>query len=101
MSSFKSSWPVFLGFIAIGVIFGVVLTSGFDFDNKTYADETSTQTIYSESSTEVPPVQETLNSGNYNPSTYFVDVVKRVKPSIVTISTSKNVKIPNNPANLV
>jgi serine protease Do len=97
MSSFKSSWPVFLGFIAIGVIFGVVLTSGFDFDNKTYADETSTQTIYSESSTEVPPVQETLNSGNYNPSTYFVDVVKRVKPSIVTISTSKNVKIPNNP----
>ncbi len=34
MSGFRNTWPMFLGFIAIGVIFGVVLTSGFNFDKK-------------------------------------------------------------------
>ena len=94
MSSFKSSWPVFLGFIAIGVIFGVVLTSGFNFDNKSYADENDKETIYTESNAEPGNTQETLTVGNYNPNAFFVDVVKKVKPSIVTIYTKKNVKIP-------
>lgn len=97
MYSFKNSWPMFLGFIAIGVIFGVVLTSGFNFDNKSYADENNKQSIYTESNIESAVNQETLTSGNYNPSTFFVDVVKKVKPSIVTVYTTKNVKIPNSP----
>jgi serine protease Do len=97
MSSFKSSWPMFLGFIAIGVIFGVVLTSGFNFDNKSYADQSNKETIYTESNSEPSITQETLTAGNYNPNAFFVDVVKKVKPSIVTVYTKKNVKIPNSP----
>ncbi len=41
MSNLKNSWPMFLGFIAIGVIVGVVLTSGLDIDSKSYADKDS------------------------------------------------------------
>jgi serine protease Do len=87
-----------LGFIAIGAIIGVVLTSGFDFDNKTYADDDAVATkIYSEPVTESPEPQQSLNSGNFNPNTVFVDVVKKVKPSIVTIYTKKSVRVPDNP----
>ncbi len=64
---------------------------------KDYADETDVPAIYTESTPEQSPGQQTINTGNFNPGNAFVDVVKKVKPSIVTISTSKNVKVPNSP----
>ncbi|MCK5032570.1 MAG: Do family serine endopeptidase [Calditrichia bacterium] len=94
MSGIKDSFPVVLGLIAIGVIVGVVFTTGFNIDNKGFADKTESATIYSE----VSQVEETsVTTSNFNPGTMFVDVVKRVRPAIVTIYTTKNVKIPNNP----
>jgi serine protease Do len=98
MSNIRNSWPMLLGFIAIGAIIGVVLTSGFDFDNKTYADnEKAVPKIYAETAPESPEPQESLTSSNFNPNTIFVNVVKRVKPSIVTVYTKKSVKVPDNP----
>ncbi len=38
-----------------------------------------------------------MDVGTFSPNTSFVEVVKKVKPSIVTIYTTKNVKVPNNP----
>jgi len=101
MSNFRSSWPMLLGFIAVGAIIGVVLTSGFNFDSKSYADKGDNLTIYTETSVEneSTPVQESLNMGNYNPNQVFVNAVKKVKPSIVTIytTTTKSVRVPDNP----
>jgi serine protease Do len=97
MSNFKNSWPVFLGFIAIGVIVGVVLTSGLDIDSKSYADKSGHEKIYAEPSAPEEVTQEPVTIGNFNPNAVFVEVVKKVKPSIVTIYTTKNVKIPDNP----
>ena len=94
MSGMKDSFPIILGLVAIGVIIGVVFTTGFNIDNKSYADKSETPTIY----TEVSQKEETpVTVSNFNPSKMFVDVVKEVRPAIVTIYTTKNVKIPNNP----
>jgi len=94
MSGMKNSFPVILGLVAIGIIIGVVFTTGFNVDNKGFADKNETSTIYNEISQE----EETpVTVSNFNPGTMFVDVVKRVRPAIVTIYTTKNMKVPNNP----
>jgi serine protease Do len=94
MSGMKNSFPIILGLIAIGVIVGIVFTTGFNVDNKGFADKNETSTIY----TEVSQQDETpVTVSNFNPGTMFVDVVKRVRPAIVTIYTTKNVKVPNDP----
>ena len=94
MSGIKDSFPVILGLIAIGVIVGVVFTTGFNIDNKGFADKSEVTTIYKEVSQED---ETAVTASNFNPGTMFVDVVKRVRPAIVTIYTTKNVKVPNNP----
>ena len=94
MSGMKDSFPIILGLVAIGVIIGVVFTTGFNVDNKGFADKSETPTIYTEISQEG---KTPVTASNFNPGTMFVDVVKRVRPAIVTIYTTKNVKVPNNP----
>jgi len=81
----------------MGVIIGVVLTTGFNIDSKSIAEHNNSKTIYTESSDSDNDPQGTVNAGNLNPGNAFVDVVKRVKPAIVTIYTTKNVKVPENP----
>ena len=97
MANFRNSWPMFIGFIAIGAIIGVVLTSGFNFDSKSYADKADSEKIYQESSEPETMAQESETAIRSNPNTAFVEVVKKVKPTIVTIYTTKNVKAPDNP----
>jgi serine protease Do len=95
MSKSSSSAPLFLGMIAIGIIIGVVLTSGFNIDMKSHASEKTSNTVYTEG--EMDGAQTKLTTSNYNPNQGFVDVVKQVRPTIVTIYTTTNVKIPSNP----
>jgi len=92
MANFRNSVPLIFGFIAMGIIIGVVLTTGFNIDSKSIADQNDPNTIYTESIESPDDPQESSNPGNG-----FVDVVKRVKPAIVTIYTTKNVKLPANP----
>ena len=93
MSNFKNSWPIVFGFIAIGIIIGVVLTTGINIDSKSIAEKNNPKSIY----TEADAQQVLPTTSNYNPNTMFIDIVKRVRPSIVTIYTTKTVKLPANP----
>jgi len=93
MANFRGSLPVILGFIAIGIIIGIVLTTGFNLDTKSLADNKPAEKIYEEGETAASP-QGTMSPGSQNG---FVEVVKRVKPAIVTIYTTKNIKVPANP----
>ncbi len=99
MSASKNSIPVILGLVAIGVIIGVVLTTGFQIDNKGFAEPTisTTDAVASGESGSETPQSQNLNAANFNPNNLFVNVVKAVRPSIVTIYTTKNVKVPANP----
>jgi serine protease Do len=97
MANFRNSVPLIFGFIAMGVIIGVVLTTGFNLDSKSIADQNDPEVIYSETAGSSDSPQETLNIGNFNPSRGFVDVAKKVRPAIVTIYTTTNVKVPENP----
>jgi len=93
MANFRNSIPVILGFIAIGIIFGVVLTTGFNLDSKSLAGQKNDDSIYEEGNGEGQ--QSAIES--INPKYGFTEVVKRVRPAIVTIYTTKNVKVPANP----
>ena len=96
MANFRNSIPLIFGFIAIGLIIGVVLTTGFNIDTKSMADPDNS-VIYTESDEVMDPPQESLNISNFNPSKGFAGVAKKVRPAIVTIYTTTNVKVPENP----
>ena len=97
MSSIRNSLPVIFGMIAIGIIIGVVITTGFNFDSKTVAGEKEAKAIYAESDIQAGQTQESLPAGNFNFANSFVEVVKKVRPAIVTIYTAKKVKVPVSP----
>lgn len=101
MSALRNSIPVLFGLVAIALIVGVVAITGLNVGAETNGEqevlaeaETLEPSVYKTAleSTETAPTVE-----NFNPGNMFVDVVKRVRPSIVSIYTSKNVKIPANP----
>jgi serine protease Do len=96
MANFRNSIPLIFGFIAMGVIIGVVLTTGFNLDSKSLADQSEPKTIYTENSEEMDP-QQTATSSNFSPMRGFVDIAKKVKPAIVTVYTTTNVTVPENP----
>jgi serine protease Do len=93
MANFRSSLPVILGFITIGVIFGVVLTTGFNLDSKSLAGPDSSESVYEEGAGE----GQLSSATTFNPQKGFAGIVKKVRPAIVTIYTTKNVKVPANP----
>jgi len=95
MSNLKNSWPIVFGFIAIGIVVGVVLTTGLNFDSKSVASKNETPTIYAETSYPQSESQDTPTIANYNPNAMFVEIVKNVRPSIVTITTTKTVRMVN------
>lgn len=92
MSGFKSSATYVLGLITIGIVVGIVLTTGFNLDSKSVA-EPADDKIYLEGSSE----QSGVNVANFNPNHMFVDMVKRVRPSIVSIYTTKSITMRDNP----
>jgi len=93
MANFRNSIPVILGFVAIGVIIGIVLTTGFNLDTKSLADNKPAEKIYEEGETATNP----QGNMSFTPQKGFVEVVNKVKPAIVTIYTTKNIKVPANP----
>jgi serine protease Do len=87
----RSSLPLLLGLVTIGIIFGIVLTTGFNLDTKGAANPV--EKIYAESEVAADVNSASSSSLNVNPNNMFVDIVKKVRPSIVSIYTSKSVKI--------
>ena len=96
MSNIRNSLPVIFGMIAIGIIIGVVITTGFNFDSKSVAGEKEAKGIYAESDIQAGQTQES-STGNFTSANSFVEVVKKVRPAIVTIYTTKKVKVPVSP----
>ncbi|WP_456407196.1 DegQ family serine endoprotease [Caldithrix abyssi] len=89
----KNSLAMVFGLIVIGVVIGVVLTTSFNLDSKSMAG--TTDKIYTEASEN--NAGPTLTAGNFNPNSMFTDIVEKVRPSIVSIYTTKTVKLRENP----
>ena len=94
MSKYKNSLAVIMGLVSIGIILGIILTTSFNIDSKSHARNASDK-IYTES--EISGDSQSLNVTNFNPNTMFVEMVEKVRPSIVSIYTAKNVKVQRNP----
>lgn len=92
MSGFKNSLTYVFGLITIGIVVGVVLTTGFNMESKTIA-EPADDKIYQEASAG----GQSMTVANFNPNSMFVDMVERIRPSIVSIYTTKSVSIRQNP----
>jgi serine protease Do len=101
MSAGRNIIPVLFGLLAIALIVSVVTVTGLNIGNETNGN----QTVLAEAETLEPAIYSTALEStetvptvdNFNPSSMFVEVVKKVRPSIVSIYTAKNVKIPTNP----
>ncbi|MBD3224001.1 MAG: Do family serine endopeptidase [Caldithrix sp.] len=96
MSRTKQSIAYVVGLITIGVVIGIVLTTNMDFDAKSMADPPGGK-IYSEAEPSQSSDDQTLTNANFNPNSMFSDMVEKVRPTIVSVYTKKNVKVPNNP----
>lgn len=92
MNGIKNSFAYVMGLIAIGIVVGVVLTTGFNIDSKSVAEP-----IPEKNYSEADSGPSGVNAGTFNPNSMFTNMVKKVRPSIVSIYTSKNVKVPDNP----
>jgi serine protease Do len=98
MPRLKYSLAFVTALITIGIVIGMVLIADFNMENKSIAGE-STGKIYTEAETnwdnEGDDNKATI--ANFNPNAMFVDIVKKVRPSIVSIYTTKSVRIDQNP----
>lgn len=96
MIGIKNSFAFIIGLIAIGIVMGVVLTTSFDMDKKSVAGTQTTKVFTDAAELDVLNDQPVTVS-NFNPNMMFVDIVKKVRPSIVSIYTAKNVRIDQSP----
>ncbi len=83
-----------LGLVTIGVVIGVVLTTNFNLESKSVAGPAS-EKVYTEAVQDSGT--ETVTVGNFNPNSMFTQIIKRVRPTIVSIYTEKNVKVQMDP----
>ncbi|MEJ2053267.1 MAG: Do family serine endopeptidase, partial [Calditrichaceae bacterium] len=98
MPKLKYSIAFAMALITIGVVVGMVLTTSFDLDKKSVAGEKDPK-IYTEAETNWASAggQDKPTAANFNPNAMFVDIVKKVRPSIVSVYTSKSVRVDQNP----
>lgn len=98
MPRLKYSLAFVTSLITIGIVIGMVLIANFNMDNKTVAGNSATK-IYTEAETnwdsEGDEAKTTI--ANFNPNAMFVDIVKKVRPTIVSIYTTKSVRVEQNP----
>ena len=98
MPRLKYSLAFVTALITIGIVIGMVLIANFNMDSKSIAGESATK-IYTEADTNWDSEGDETKStiANFNPNAMFVDIVKKVRPSIVSIYTTKSVRIDQNP----
>lgn len=88
------SYAMIAGLITIGIVIGVAITANLGIQSSAHAQRVENGALYSEATNFVN--QEKLTQSNFNPGAQFTDVVKSVRPSIVSIYASKMVSY-NNP----
>ncbi|MBN1408865.1 MAG: Do family serine endopeptidase [Calditrichaceae bacterium] len=98
MPRLKYSLAFVTALITIGIVIGMVLIANFDMDNKSIAGD-KTAKIYTEAETnwDSDGDENKATDTNFNPNVMFVDIVKKVRPSIVSIYTTKSVSVEQNP----
>ncbi len=93
MYRLKHSPALVVALITIGVVIGIVLTTSFNLDSKTVAGPMNGK-IYTEASGNS---DSQVTAATFNPNQLFTSIVEKVRPTIVSIYTTKTVKMPENP----
>lgn len=83
------------GLIVTGVVVGVVLTANFGVHSS--LDAQTKGSIYTEGTIKQVQNNEKLNIANFNPNQVFTEIVEKVRPSIVSVYTTKTVSVQQNP----
>jgi len=95
MKLFKQHYQMIFGLITIGILIGIVFTTSFNLDKQSRASDGTP--IYTESENTGSGSTTSLTAMNFNPNNMFVDIVEKVRPSIVSIFTAKNVTMQRHP----
>ncbi|HHJ52673.1 MAG TPA: DegQ family serine endoprotease [Caldithrix abyssi] len=93
MNKLKNSFAMVLGLVTIGVVIGVVLTTNFNLDSKSVAKPLG-EKVYTEASSDTG---QNVTIGTFDPNSMFTKMVEKVRPTIVSIYTEKNVKVQMDP----
>ncbi len=92
----KSPFALIAGLITIGIVIGIVMTSNFD-THSTLNAFPNKESIYTENDIGAVQNPQSLNATSFNPNLQFVDIVEKVRPSIVSVYTVKMVERGRNP----
>lgn len=90
MSANKRMWGIVAATLMAGTIIGLVIAANFDFTAVGFADNRPKTVLGSTQA----PVEDNFSAMNTGKA--FVDVAKRVTPTVVSITSAKVVKV-NNP----
>jgi serine protease Do len=93
MYRLKHSPALVVALITVGVVIGIIFTTSFKLDSRSMASSMDGK-IYTEATDTAP---SNVTATTFNPNAMFVDIVKKVRPSIVSIYTTKTIKVPENP----
>lgn len=98
MPRLKYSLAFVVALIAVGIVIGMILTTNFNMEQKSVAGENDSK-IYTEAETNWSGSgdENKTTAANFNPNSMFVDIVKKVRPTIVSVFTTKNVRVDQNP----
>jgi len=91
MQTKKRSWGIIAATLLAGTIIGLIIAANFNLTNIGFADSRPKTVLGSNQA----PVEDTFNAINTGKA--FVDVAKRVTPTVVSITSAKVVKVRNNP----
>jgi len=91
MQTMKRSWGIIVATLLAGTIIGLIIAANFDFTNIGFADSRPKTALGSNQA----PVEDNFDAINTGKA--FVDVAKRVTPTVVSITSAKVVKVRNNP----
>lgn len=88
MKTFNQKTLIVVFLVLIGVVTGLVLASNFYWTNNGLANQPAAQTDYANSN-----VSQPINSDLESTSRAFVEIAKRVTPTVVAITSEKTVRV--------
>lgn len=91
MQTKKRIWGIIVATLLTGTLIGLIIAANFDLTSSGFADNRPRTVLGSTQA----PVEDNFNAISTGKA--FVDVAKRVTPTVVSITSAKVVKVKNNP----
>ena len=95
MNKFKNPFLMMMGLVSVGVLIGVFIVPNLEVGNLAVAqDYDPASSIYTESDIRTVQDSQIDNTNiNFNPNNLFINIAEKVRPSIVSVYTSRTINV--------